>query len=325
MIAAASQQTTRVKLGAAAHLLPYHNPINLAHRLMWLDHMTGGRYIAGFAPGSFPTDAQLFGTGDDNGKMMAEAIDIIKMIWTQEPPFRCEGEFWTVDMPEHTERWHGPHLKPLQHPTPEVLITGMQARSPSFEQAGRHGFAPMSQQVSDRVLRQQWETYAEAASENGYTPDRSRWRVLRDVFVADTDEEARRLVVDGAAGQAWNQHVLPAFKAVRARTPGAKPYALGELLLDEGMDIEQLTVEWLADNFWLVGSPDTVVEKITRLNEELGGFGAVISLSFDYSEDPEPYRRHFELLGQEVAPRLAALGPKGEAGQVGSAAAQAST
>src|SRR6185436_515959 len=66
MIAAASQLTTRVKLGAAAHLLPYHNPIALAHRLLWLDHMTNGRYIAGFAPGSYPTDAQLFGTGDDN-------------------------------------------------------------------------------------------------------------------------------------------------------------------------------------------------------------------------------------------------------------------
>src|SRR3954452_11223003 len=56
MIAAASQRTERIKLGAAAHLLPYHNPAGLAHRLMWLDHMTKGRYIAGFAPGSYPTD-----------------------------------------------------------------------------------------------------------------------------------------------------------------------------------------------------------------------------------------------------------------------------
>ena len=310
MIAAAAQQTERVRLGAAAHLLPYHNPINLAHRLMWLDHMTGGRYIAGFAPGSFPTDARLFGSGSQNADMTAEAIEIIKLIWTGEPPFRYEGKFWSLDMPEYTEQWQGPHLKPLQRPTPEVLITGMQARSPSFQEAGRHGFAPMSQQVAGRVLCEQWDTYAQAASDHGHTPERARWRVLRDVLVADTDAEARRLAVDGAAGQAWNEHILPAFKAVRARTQGGTPYALGELLLEPGMDISELTVDWLADNFWLVGSPDTVVEKVTRLNAELGGFGTVVSLTFDYGDDPEPYRRHFELLGREVAPRVAHLGPK---------------
>ena len=44
----------------------------------------------------------------------------------------------------------------------------------------------MSQQVAARVLRQQWETYVAAATESGHTPDRARWRVLRDFFVADT-------------------------------------------------------------------------------------------------------------------------------------------
>jgi alkanesulfonate monooxygenase SsuD/methylene tetrahydromethanopterin reductase-like flavin-dependent oxidoreductase (luciferase family) len=310
MIAAAAQHTERIKLGAAAHLLPYHNPINLAHRLMWLDHMTGGRYIAGFAPGSFPTDAQLFGTGKDNAEMMSEAIEIIQAIWTREPPYRIEGKHWTVDMPTFTEQWNGPHLKPMQRPHPDVVITGMQARSPSFRIAGHHGFSPLSQQVSTRVLRGQWTTYAEAASEAGHIPNRADWRVLRDIFVADTDEEARRLVVEGAAGRAWNAHILPAFKTVRARSEGAAAYALGELLLDEGMEIEELTTEWMADNFWLVGSPETVAEKVANLNAELNGCGAIITLTFDYGDDPESYRRNLELLGREVAPRVAGIGPR---------------
>ncbi|MGH2937297.1 MAG: LLM class flavin-dependent oxidoreductase [Solirubrobacterales bacterium] len=308
MIAAASQRTQNVRLGAAAHLLPYHNPINLAHRLLWLDHMTGGRYIAGFAPGSFPTDAQLFGTDGKNSEMMVEALDIIEAVWTREPPYRLEGEFWTVDMPGFTELWNGPHLKPLQRPTPEVVITGMQADSPSFREAARRGFSPMSQTVGAHVLTRHWETYSAEAEASGKSADRSNWRVIRDVFVAETDEEARRLVVDGAAGRTWEKHVLPAFKTVRPR--GDKSYALGELLLDPGMDIEELTVDWLADNFWLIGSPDTVVEKIEHLNEQLGGVGAVVIPVFDYSDDPKPFQRSFELLGQEVIPRIAALGPR---------------
>ncbi|MBS1889095.1 MAG: LLM class flavin-dependent oxidoreductase [Actinobacteria bacterium] len=308
MIAAAAQVTERVRLGAAAHLLPYHNPMALASRLMWLDHMTGGRYIAGFAPGSFPTDGQYFGVGASNQPMMDEAIDIIDAIWTREGSFRIDGEFWTMEMPEYNEPMNGPHLKPLQRPHPEVVMTGVQANSPTFVDCGRRGYSPMSQQVAARVLRQQWDTYVEAATESGHTADRSNWRVLRDVFVADTDEEARRLVVEGTAGKTWDELVLPTFRKIRDR--GGSSYALGDLLIEPDMTVEELTLDWMVDNFFIVGSPDTVVEKLAQFNEELGGFGAILSFAFDYSADPGPYQRNFELLGQEVAPRIATLGPR---------------
>jgi alkanesulfonate monooxygenase SsuD/methylene tetrahydromethanopterin reductase-like flavin-dependent oxidoreductase (luciferase family) len=76
------------------------------------------------------------------------------------------------------------------------------------------------------------------------------------------------------------------------------------------MSVEDLTIEWMVDHFFLVGSPETVVEKIAQLNDDLGGIGALLSFTFDYSADPEPYRRNFELLGREVAPRIATLGPR---------------
>jgi alkanesulfonate monooxygenase SsuD/methylene tetrahydromethanopterin reductase-like flavin-dependent oxidoreductase (luciferase family) len=308
MIAAAAQVTENIRLGAAAHLLPYHNPMALAHRLMYLDHMTGGRYIAGFAPGSFPTDGKLFGVGASNAKMMDEAIDIIDAIWTREGAFKIEGEFWSMEMPEYSKQWNGPHMKPFQSPRPEVVMTGVQAQSPTFADAGRRGYSPMSQQVATRVLRQQWETYVAAADAAGHATDRADWRIIRDVYVADTDEEARQLVLEGQAGRTWGDLVLPTFRAVRDR--GGVPYALGDLLIEPDMTVDQLTLEWMIDEFFIVGSPDTVVEKITRFNEELGGFGALLSFTFDYSADPEPYRRHLELLGREVAPRVAAVGPR---------------
>ncbi|WP_033287602.1 LLM class flavin-dependent oxidoreductase [Amycolatopsis jejuensis] len=310
MIAAAAQRTGRIRLGAAAHLLPYHHPISLAHRLMWLDHLTGGRYIAGFAPGSFPTDAQLFGmTLDQNAAKHAEALDIISAIWTRPPPFRLETANWTVDLPAYSEQWHGPHLKALQRPHPEVIVSGMQPASPSFQDAARRGFSPMSQQVGYETLCAHWETYRTSATDAGLVPDRARWRVLRDVFVAETDEEARRLVLEGAAGRTWREHLLPTFKAIRNR--GTKTYALGELLVDPGMTIDDLTLEWLVDHFFLVGSPDTVVAKMEAFNEQLGGVGTVVSFVFDWSADPEAFRRNLELLGTEVAPRVAKVGPKG--------------
>ena len=35
-----------------------------------------------------------------------------------------------------------------------------------------------------------------------------------------------------------------------------------------------------------------------------GGFGTIITFTFDYLDQPERYRRHFELLGTEVIPRI---------------------
>ncbi|NKX52810.1 LLM class flavin-dependent oxidoreductase, partial [Arthrobacter deserti] len=208
MIAAASQMTKRIRRGAAAHLLPYHSPVALAHRMMWLDHMTDGRYTAGVAPGAYPSDARLFGTGKKNPQMMAEALDIIEAIWTRQGPFKIEGEFFSVDMPAYDDDIHGPHLKPHQPRIP-VLMTGMQAKSPTLAEAGRRGYPPLSQGVHESALVQHWETYAAAAEAAGHTPDRADWRICRDVFVAETDDQARDLVLNGAMGNLWGKYNIP--------------------------------------------------------------------------------------------------------------------
>lgn len=294
MIAAASQRTTRITLGAAAHLLPYHNPVALAHRMLFLDHLTGGRYIAGVAPGAYPSDAQLFGTGKNNPEMMVEALDIIEAIWTKPGPFTIAGKYWTVDMPAYDDGIHGPHLKPLQNPAPRIAMTGMQAKSPTLTLCGSRGYVPISQEVSTQALVQHWETYSSAANAHGHNPTRQDWRVTRDYFVADTDAAAIDAVVNGPMGDTWRRHLLPTFQELQ----------LIPLLVGDAVKPEDLTVEWMAENFWLVGSPDTVIDKVGALQADTGGFGSLITFAYDYSEPPEVYRRNFELLGSRVAPAV---------------------
>jgi alkanesulfonate monooxygenase SsuD/methylene tetrahydromethanopterin reductase-like flavin-dependent oxidoreductase (luciferase family) len=296
MIAAASQRTSRIRLGAGAHLLPYHNPVALAHRTMWLDHMTGGRYIAGVAPGAYPSDAQLFATGKNNNEMMIEALDIIESIWTKREPFSIAGKYWSVDMPPYDAELKGPHLRPLQQPRPQITMTGMQPASPTLALAGERGYQPMSQQLGVDTLLQHWITYENAAHGAGHQTDRADWRIFRDFFVADTDEEARDAVINGAAGATWEEVLLPVYRKMNLLP-----------LLAGDMDPDKVTVEWLADNFWLVGSPATVQEKAREFNAACGGFGAIISFTYDYSSDPEVYERNFELMGTEVMPGLADL------------------
>ncbi|MGV9870836.1 LLM class flavin-dependent oxidoreductase [Rhodococcus koreensis] len=299
MIAAASQVASRIKLGALGHLLPYHNPVALAHRMMWLDHMTGGRYVAGVAPGAFPSDAQLFGTGKNNPEMLAEALDIVQSIFTKDGPWRIDGKYWTADMPAYSESFHGPHLKPLQQPHPEILMTGMQPVSPTLTQAGQRGFSPVSQEVCTDALVQHWETYTAAAEAAGHEADRGRWRVVRDFWVADTDEEARDAVLNGPMGRTWAEHNLPTFNNL----------GIGHLLAGSAISPDELSLEWMVDNFFLVGSPDTVAEKIRALYDSVGGFGTLLTATHGRGPNPEAFRRSLELMGTEVAARLADLRP----------------
>ncbi|UYP19549.1 LLM class flavin-dependent oxidoreductase [Rhodococcus sp. Z13] len=296
MIAAASQITSRVRLGAAAHLLPYHNPIALAHRMMWLDHMTDGRYIAGIAPGAYASDAQLFGTGNNNPKMMVEALDILEAIFTRQGPYKIEGEYFSVDMPAYSEDIHGPHLKPRQTNIP-LMITGMSENSSTIKFAGERGAYLLSQEVHEKTWINHWETYSAAATAAGREVKKSDWRVCRDIFVADTDEEALDLVRNGAMGELWGEYNLPNFVKL----------GLGPLLTGGQIDVSELSLDWMIENFFIIGSPDTVAQRIEELYNAVDGFGTLVTFVHEYTDNPEPYRRSFELLGQKVKPQLAHL------------------
>ena len=46
-----AMQTERIRVGQLGLVLPAHNPIRVAEDIAMLDHMTGGRALAGFARG----------------------------------------------------------------------------------------------------------------------------------------------------------------------------------------------------------------------------------------------------------------------------------
>jgi hypothetical protein len=53
-----------------------------------------------------------------------------------------------------------------------------------------------------------------------------------------------------------------------------------------------------------------VVEKIERMYDEVGGFGAILLFCFDYRGNPEAWHESMRLLAREVMPKVAHLTPK---------------
>lgn len=301
LIAQAIKETTTIKLGPAGHCLPFHHPASLAHRVAQLDHMAEGRYQFGIASGSIPTDLAMFGIDAKAGqhrRMLAEALDIILRIWASDPEdeWTYEGEFWTVN---HVQAFAGRHhLRPYQQPHPPIAVTGMTERSGTLKVAGARGFIPMSMNMSRRNVGTHWEAIEEGARSAGRTPDRSEWRILKQVLVADTDAEARRLALDGAMGRMMREYTLPLSK---------RNGLLQYYKEDPDMPDDDLTVEWFVDNVWFVGSPETVAAKIEHMYEEMGGFGGLMVLGYHYVDQPEAWRYSLELLAKDVVPRLGHL------------------
>ena len=76
--------------------------------------------------------------------------------------------------------------------------------------------------------------------------------------------------------------------------------------IDPDMADEDCTVEYMMENVWIVGSPDDVTAKLSRLYEEVGGFGVLLIMAHEW-EPLEAWQRSAELLKEVVVPQLAAV------------------
>jgi alkanesulfonate monooxygenase SsuD/methylene tetrahydromethanopterin reductase-like flavin-dependent oxidoreductase (luciferase family) len=298
LIAQALLRTKRICLGPLGHLLPYHHPIELAHRVAYLDHMAQGRYRLGVGISALPTDHQLFGvnsTGGRNRRMTFEALDIMTSLWS-EGPREFRGEFWSTQRPDIAPGLLGYHLRPFQSPHPPIAIAAMTSGSANHRLAGEKGYIPVSFSISPDVstLANHWMTVLEGARSSGRTPDRADWTIIRDVYVAPTDEEARRLAINGMMGRCWREFLLPLYLQL----------GLGHLLKrGPAMADSDIDLAYLADNIWIVGSPDTVLGRIRELQQGSGGFGRLLIVSYDAQNERAVWQRSLELLIGQVLPR----------------------
>lgn len=299
LIAQSLLQTKNIILAPGAHLLPYHHPAELAARVAFLDHLAQGRFMLGIGASGLPSDWQLFevdGVSGENRAMMRESIDMMIKIWETDGGLKLEGKYWKVNVPEPMLENLRHHIKPFQKPYPPIGTASLSPNSESLRYAGSRGFLPLSLSLSTPYLAGHWEVYQQGCESAGREAKHADWRVVREVFVADTDEEAYRWSVKSHLGRMERDYLLPLFRAF-----DYTKYFKDDPEVPDSM----VTPEWLAHNGWLIGSPQTVTEKLDQMNRAAGGMGVLLILGHDYAKDPEPWRRSMELLMKEVMPNFA--------------------
>ncbi len=303
LVAQSLMQTKNIRIGPGGFLLPYHHPAELANRVAMLDHISQGRLNFGVAASGLPSDWEMFnvdGMSGENRDMTREALEIILKLWSEDEPFEYKGKYWNVNKPARMIDLLEPHLKPLQTPHPPIGVAGLSKGSDTLKLAGERGFIPMSLNLNPAYVASHWDSVEEGAERTGRTPHRRDWRLVREVMVADSDEEAWKLSVDSMMGRMMGEYFLPLLAG----------FGFTEFLKhDETVSDSDVTPAYCAQHNWLVGSPDTVAEKIEAVYAETGGFGQLLVFCFDYRENPEAWHNSMRLLQEEVAPKVAHLKP----------------
>lgn len=303
LLAQAIQQTQRIRLGPGGFLLPYHHPAELANRVAMLDHLSEGRLNFGVAASGLPSDWHLFqvdGMSGQNRDMTREALDLILRLWSEREPFTHEGKYWKVAQPGEMFGLLKPHIRPLQQPHPPIAVAGLSKSSDTLKLAGERGFIPMSLNLNPNYIASHWDSVSQGAARTGRTPRRRDWRLVREVFVADTDAEAWKLAVEGPMGRTVREYILPLFLQFNFHD---------YFKHDPSVPNSDVTLEYCARHNWVIGSPKTVAERLERIYHDVGGFGTLLVLGFDYVDNPGAWQRSLTLLAQEVMPRLRHLVP----------------
>jgi len=303
LLAKAIPLTKNIILGTGVSCLPDHDPFVLAHRIAVLDHLAKGRFYWGVGAGSFIGDFDAFGIDPKTGEQRELTDDSLKFIlnlWDDPKPGLYQNKRWKFRVPvPQSDVGLGVHTKPYQKPHPPIAVAGITASSGTLRIAGANGWIPMSINfVTKDVLRTHWASVEEGALGAGKSPDKSLWRVARDIYVADATEEARKEVKEGTLARDFTDYFFKMVPKIRGN--------LDIFKTDISMSDADVTPDYMLDNLWIAGSPDDVADRVRELYEYVGGFGVLLVMGHEW-KPRDKWVRSMKLLMEEVMPKLSDL------------------
>jgi probable F420-dependent oxidoreductase len=109
--------TSTLKLATGVLILPQHHPLVLAKAIASLDHLSGGRVLAGFGVGYLQPEFQALGVPfEDRGARTEEYLEAMLAIWSQDEP-QYDGHYVSFKQVQAYPR-------PLQQPSPPIIFGG---------------------------------------------------------------------------------------------------------------------------------------------------------------------------------------------------------
>jgi len=277
-------RTKNIRIGQAANIITFHNPIRLAEDIATLDHLSNGRLEVGIGRGIYGREAIHMNVEADlkdqtkNKRLFEETLTIMKKAWT-EKFFSHQGEFYTYPSPnfiwQHdmsppnedfvdlkTNKLKKISVVPQPYQKPHPPIWQVVDSPSSIERAAEIGINCIMWIPTVKSLKKRFEIYKNAKSETEKkdVPMGEGICLVRDLFIADTMEEAKEL--------AGKQMVNYMRWVCHWRGLGSHMNP-GEELPKTEHKLDLLSYEFLHKRNMLFGTAEYVIEKIEELKSEL--------------------------------------------------------
>ncbi|HUR48001.1 MAG TPA: LLM class flavin-dependent oxidoreductase [Acidimicrobiales bacterium] len=295
-----ARQTSRVRIAVVGNALPlYDPPTRVAEEFAMIDNISGGRLIAGLVVGGGPEYYSFSINPAHARERFAEAHDIVLKAWTEPGPFEYIGKHYKL---RYVNSWP----RPVQQPHPEVWIPGAGSVE-TVEFVAKHRYAYMGiPYFHISVFERMFKMFREACQKEGYEADPQQMGWLVPIFVAETDEEARAQYEE----HFWYfvKRLLP---GITISPPGYTSLRSYENMM-KGMGSFMASLDsWeqvVDGQYAIVGSPETVTQRLTENLERLGA-GNLLGLFQLGTLPADLTKRNLELFSSEVMPKLRAQFP----------------
>jgi alkanesulfonate monooxygenase SsuD/methylene tetrahydromethanopterin reductase-like flavin-dependent oxidoreductase (luciferase family) len=270
ILAYLAARTTRIRLGSAAVLLPFHNPIQVAEDVATLDILSEGRFDFGIAKGGpFPIQNKHFGVSkDDSRAKTLEALSLIQKLLAEDS-VRFEGKFYKADNVSLTP-------KPLQTPIPTFVAT---STADTVKLAAERGYGVMGAPPFPlESVRETLRLYRDIAPQSDL-----KLVLIRFYHLGPTHAQA----VEEAAGL-----LRPFVERMQKATAGMQPEWTPWFKVDRMIEDS------------LIGTAAEVRDKAMKLQDELAPYSLILK---PISPSFAKRRADLETFGKAIQPLLGSL------------------
>ncbi|MGY1605589.1 MULTISPECIES: LLM class flavin-dependent oxidoreductase [unclassified Geodermatophilus] len=278
ILAAAAARTSRIRLGSAVTVLSAADPVRVFQQFATLDLISRGRIDLVVGRGSFTEAFPLFGLSlADYDELFDEKLDLLLRI-------RASEQVTWSGRHRPALTGQGVYPRPLQDPLP--VWVGVGGTPLSFVRAGVLGLPLMVAIIGGepRQFAPLVDLYRQAGERAGHRPEDLKVGLHVFGFVAESTEAAADTIYPG-----WHE-----MFAKVSRERGFPPPSRARFDATSG-----------PDGAFFLGDPDTVAEKLVRVSGQLGGVDRVSIQMTNPRLAHADLLRGIELLGTEVAPKVA--------------------
>ncbi|WNV73653.1 LLM class flavin-dependent oxidoreductase [Geodermatophilus sp. DSM 44513] len=280
ILGAAAARTERIRLGSAVTVLSAADPVRVFQQFATLDLVSGGRVDLVVGRGSFTEAFPLFGLDlADYDELFEEKLDLLLRLR------ESERVTWS-GRHRPALRGQGVYPRPLQDPLP--VWVGVGGTPQSFVRAGLLGLPLMVAIIGGEPRRfaPLVDLYRRAGAQAGHAPERLQVGLHVFGFVAESTQAAADTIYPG-----WHEM----FASISRERGFATPTRA------------QFDATSGPDGAFFMGDPDTVAEKLVRVSAQLGGVDRISLQMTNPRLAHDDLLRGIELLGTEVAPRVAGV------------------